>query len=74
VSLRGGAQRQVQIIVDPAKLALRGLSLTDVRSAIRERNRDVSAGDINEGKRRFLLRTIGRFDSVEQFENLIISR
>jgi multidrug efflux pump subunit AcrB len=74
VALRGGAQRQVQIFVDPAKLSQRGLSLNDVRAAIRERNRDVSAGDINEGKRRYLLRTIGRFDSVVQFENLIISR
>ncbi len=74
VELRGGAERQVQISVDPSKLAQRGLTLTEVRTAIRERNRDVSAGDLETGKRRYLLRTIGRFDSVEAFENLIVKR
>lgn len=74
VALWGGGEKQIQIFIDPAKLAQRGLSLNDVRSAIRERNRDVSAGDINDGKRRYLLRTVGRFKDVASLEQLIISR
>lgn len=72
IDVRGGAQRQVQIRVDPERLALRGLSLSDVRDAIRARNRDVSAGDIDADKRRYLLRTVGRFDSVDALNELII--
>ncbi|GAB58907.1 efflux RND transporter permease subunit [Rheinheimera nanhaiensis] len=72
VGVSGGAERQIQILVDPAKLAQRGLSLTDVRDAIRARNRDSSAGDIDSGKRRYLLRMVGRFDSLPQLENLIL--
>ncbi|MEO3677527.1 efflux RND transporter permease subunit [Rheinheimera fenheensis] len=72
VGVSGGAERQIQILVDPAKLAQRGLSLTGVRDAIRARNRDSSAGDIDSGKRRYLLRMVGRFDSLEQLENLIL--
>ncbi len=74
VEVRGGAERQIQIFVDPAALAERGISLTQLRSAIRERNRDISAGDLNSGKRRYLLRTVGRFDDLIDIEDLIIAR
>ena len=65
--------RQIQIQVDPARLAQRDLSLEDVSAAIRARNRDVSAGDINQGKRRYLLRTTSRFDDLQDLQNLIIT-
>jgi multidrug efflux pump subunit AcrB len=73
VSLRGGAERQIQIHIDPEKLAYRGLSLTDVRNAIRARNHDTSAGDLNEGKRRYLIRTTGRFKDIEGLKRLILT-
>lgn len=74
VEVRGGAQRQIQIRVDPARLAQRGITLTELRDAIRARNRDVSAGDIDADKRRYLIRTVGRFEELDDLRNLIISR
>ncbi|MDM3871513.1 efflux RND transporter permease subunit [Porticoccus sp. W117] len=74
VRVRGGAQRQIQIKVDAGKLAQRGISLTDVRSAIRDRNSDASAGDIESGKSRYLMRVVGRFEQLSELENLIIKR
>jgi multidrug efflux pump subunit AcrB len=73
VDLRGGSERQIQINVDPQKLAYRGLSLYDVRSAIRDRNHDTSAGDLNEGKRRYLIRTVGRFQDLDDLRTIILS-
>lgn len=74
VRVGGGAQRQIQIKVDAARLAQRGISLAELRSAIRTRNRDTSAGDIESGKSRYLLRVIARFEDLTELENLIISR
>ncbi|KGJ95563.1 efflux RND transporter permease subunit [Colwellia psychrerythraea] len=74
VGIRGGAQRQIQIKVDAARLAQRGISLPQLRTAIRNRNKDTSAGDIESGKSRYLLRVIGRFEQLSELENLIISR
>jgi len=74
VSVRGGAERQVRILLDPARLADRQLTILNVRDAIRARNRDVSGGEIDSGKRRYLLRTVGRFDSVDDLSDLIIDR
>ena len=72
VSVYGGAERQIQIRVDPARLAERNLTLDQVRRAIQQRNRDVSGGEIESGKRRYLLRTIGRFREVEDLRDVIV--
>lgn len=74
INIGGGAERQVRILVDPAALAERNLTLAQLREAIRERNRDVSAGDVDLGKRRYLLRTIGRFDSLGELSDLVVAR
>lgn len=70
----GGTERQIRIYIDPVKLAERELRLIDVRNAIRARNRDVSGGDLDSGKRRYLLRTVGRFTTVEEMEDLVVGR
>ncbi|MCW8879841.1 MAG: efflux RND transporter permease subunit [Kangiellaceae bacterium] len=74
VRLGGGAARQIQIKIDPSRIAQRGISLAQVRNAIRQRNKDASAGDIESGKERYLIRMIGRFKQVDELESLIISR
>nr|WP_246261187.1 efflux RND transporter permease subunit [Alteromonas ponticola] len=73
VEVRGNTFRQIQVKVDPTKLAQRNLTLSDVRAAIQERMQDTSAGDIDDGKRRYLLRTIGRVRDVAKLENIIVS-
>lgn len=72
VTVRGGAQRQIQIKVNASRLAQRGISLSELRTAIRARNRDSSAGDIESGASRYLLRVIGRFEQLDELKNLII--
>lgn len=74
VELRGGAERQIRISLDTAKLAERKLSLSAVRDALRARNIDTSAGDLDSGKRRYLMRTVGRFHTLDALRDLIIVR
>jgi len=73
VDVRGGSARQIQIKIDTARLAQRGVSLSQVRDAIRTRNSDSSAGDLESGESRYLLRVVGRFEQLSELENLIIS-
>lgn len=72
VQVGGGSERQVRIEVDPGRLAERGLTLSQVREAIRARNRDTSGGDLDSGKRRYLLRTVGRVRDLDQLGELVI--
>lgn len=74
VQVWGGADRQVRVLLDAARLAERGLTVVDVRNALRQRNRDVSGGEVESGKRRYLLRTVGRFRDVAELERLILAR
>lgn len=74
VTVGGGAERQMQIRVDEARLADRGLTLLDLRDAVTRRNQDISGGEVDAGKRRYLLRTVGRFETPEDLEQLVVSR
>jgi len=74
VNVYGGAERQVQVLLDPERLSERDISIQDVRRAITERNRDISGGEIESGKRRYLLRTVGRFRDLQELRDLILVR
>ncbi|MEN8803841.1 MAG: efflux RND transporter permease subunit [Thiogranum sp.] len=74
VNVYGGAERQVQVLLDPERLSERDISIQDVRRAITERNRDISGGEIESGKRRYLLRTVGRFEDLQELRDLILIR
>ncbi|MFD0388581.1 efflux RND transporter permease subunit [Tistrella bauzanensis] len=72
VEINGGAERQVRIVIDPERLAQRGLDMSAVRDAFRARNIDTSGGDLESGKRRVLVRAIGRFRDVASIASLVI--
>src|SRR4029078_11353141 len=70
----GGGEKELQLVIDPQKLASRGLTITNARAALRAQNEDTSGGDFWEGKRRYIVRTLGQFRSPEQVENAILAR
>lgn len=70
----GAPEQQIRINVDLSRLAAVGVTMQEVRSAIRDRNRDISAGDISSGKRLYLVRTIGRLETPEQLSSIILRR
>jgi HAE1 family hydrophobic/amphiphilic exporter-1 len=68
----GGQEDELQVVLDPQRLAGRGLTVADVRRALRARNVDVSAGDYWEGKRRYVVRTLGKFKGVADVAETIL--
>jgi len=70
----GGREDEMQVIVDPQKLAARGLTITDVRDALTDQNRDSTAGDVWDGKRRYLVRVTGQFQSPQDVADVIIKQ
>ncbi|MBM4023331.1 MAG: efflux RND transporter permease subunit, partial [Planctomycetes bacterium] len=72
--LVGGRADELQVIVDPQLLAARNLTIDDLRLALANHNQDTSGGDLWEGKRRYVVRTLGRFRTPEQGEGVIITR
>ena len=72
VNVYGGRERELQVIVDPEKLAARGVTITEVTRAIAAGNKNTSAGSFDEGKRRYIVRTVGEYTSPEEVERVVI--
>jgi len=70
----GGYEREMQVVVDPNALAARGITLSAMARALSAENDNYSAGDFDEGKRRYTVRTLGEYSSPEDIENVIITR
>ena len=70
----GGREREMQVLVDPAKLAARSLTWLDLARALDQENRDFSGGDFDEGKRSYVVRTVGEYKSPADVEAVIIAR
>jgi hydrophobic/amphiphilic exporter-1 (mainly G- bacteria), HAE1 family len=69
----GGLEDEMQVMIDPEKLAARQLTLGQVRDVLRGQNKDTSAGDFYEGKRRWVVRALGEFRTPEQVENQLLA-
>jgi HAE1 family hydrophobic/amphiphilic exporter-1 len=69
----GGRDPELQVVVDPEKLAARQLTIQNVRTALRAQNKDTSAGDLWEGKRRWVVRTLGQFRTTKQVEEQLLA-
>ncbi len=78
VSVFGGGNYSMRIWLDPQKMAGLNVSTSEVQSAITSQNTQVTAGALGQlptdSKRalQITLKTEGRLDSVEEFENIII--
>lgn len=69
----GGREEELQVIVDPQRLAARSLTIEDVRRVLRLQNQDTSGGDFWEGKRRYVVRTLNQYRSPEQVANQLLA-
>lgn len=70
----GGRERELRVLVDPGKLAMRSITVRELAQALDQENRDYSAGDFDEGKRSYVVRTVGEYQSPEDVANVIITR
>ena len=60
VTVIGGARRQFEVLVDPARLADYGVALGAVEEALRRASRNTSAGFRRAGGQEYLIRGAGR--------------
>lgn len=69
VTVVGGLTHEVQIRVDPARLAANGLSLLDLLRPLGAASRSAPAGNVAEGGREVAVRVLGEFRSLEDIRN-----
>ncbi|MDJ0971563.1 MAG: efflux RND transporter permease subunit [Kiloniellales bacterium] len=72
VNVFGGSEREIQVTISPQLLARYRLTVTDVIQALRSANTSVSAGDVDEGKRRYVIRVEGELNAVESIREVVV--
>ena len=72
VDVYGGSERELRVVVDPERMARFDLTVPDVIAALRAGNLSVSAGDVEEGKRRYVVRADAELNSVERVREVVL--
>jgi len=72
VNVFGGTPRELQVVIDPVELARYRLTIPEVVDQLRSADISVSAGDVDEGKRRYVVRAEGELNTVEAVEAVVL--
>ena len=72
VNVYGGSATQMEVVVDPERMARYGLTVSEVVRTLRAANASVSAGDLDEGKRRYVVRTEGEFGQLDDVRQVLL--
>lgn len=72
VTVSGGLDREIKIVVDQSKLEQYGVSLSDINSQLKNQNMDSSGGNITEGGVSYTVRSLGKFESVDDIRKVSI--
>ena len=72
VRIFGEKRFAMRLWMDPVKLAVHGLTPLDVQAALDAQNVDLPSGRLEGSTTELSLRTLGRLNTPEDFENLII--
>ena len=72
VNVYGGSERELRVIVTPERMARYGLTVPQVVDALRAANASITGGDVEEGKRRYIVRTDGELTRPEQVAAVVL--
>lgn len=73
VNLIGGQEREIQVNIDQNKLEGYGLSVPAVSQIIQASNLDFPTGNVKTRENSTLIRLSGKYQSIEELRNLVIS-
>lgn len=70
VSVTGAQDRIIEVEVEPDKLFGYGITLNDLVSSITSQNLNLPSGTINNGEKKYTLRTVGKFTSTDEISTV----
>lgn len=72
INVFGGREEEMQVIFNEGAVAARRVTIQEIAGALSAGNRNISAGDFDEGKRRYIARTVGEYLAPEDAENVVV--
>ncbi len=68
--ITGGVEREIQVEINPQRLALYGLTIDEVSTRINDFNRSLQGGTIRKGMFKYAIRVAGEFESLKDIEQI----
>jgi HAE1 family hydrophobic/amphiphilic exporter-1 len=72
VSRIGGVDREINVIVDPSRMAAQGVTAVQINQALQNVSEDAAGGRVQVGGREQTLRVLGAATTVDQIRNLAL--
>jgi HAE1 family hydrophobic/amphiphilic exporter-1 len=72
VNLMGAETRQINLDLDYKKMYAYGVSVTDVKNAVSQQNKEAGGGSIRSPLFDYQMRTMGLLTSPEQFNDIVV--
>lgn len=73
INVLGGREREAQVRFDPVRLAQRGITPGALVSALSGTNRNVSAGQLVDGRFDVRLRTLSQYETPQDVETTVVA-
>ena len=73
IDIVGGREREIHLVVNPLKLSAMSLSIRQVKDAITQQNIEIPGGKVEQKEKEFVLRTMGRIQTVADFNDIVIA-
>ncbi|HRF01126.1 MAG TPA: efflux RND transporter permease subunit, partial [Pirellulaceae bacterium] len=74
VIVMGGERKQFQVLVDPHDLIRFGVTLQQVKEAVRQSNQNTAGGYLDrQGPNELLVRSLGRVRTVDEISGIVVS-
>ena len=73
VSIQGGSDRIIKVDISQNRLEAYNLTMVQVASMLRGQNIDIGGGTIKENQKDFAFKAKGKFSSLEEIENAVVS-
>ena len=73
VDVYGGKERQINIRLDPMLMKEHYITIQEVITDLRMRNRDIPAGDLEKGNYALSVRFVGEFQSPDEIANMTLT-
>jgi len=72
VTIDGGLRRQIRVDLSREKITAMNLPVDRIVATIRSENQNIPLGEVDDADRRFLLRSPGQYQDIEDIKNLIV--
>lgn len=72
VTVEGEKEREIQLMLDQAKLEQYGVSAQTIIESLNSSNKSASVGKVEKGNKDLQLRVTGEFDSIEDIKQTIV--